>query len=193
MRLAEWMGSAFNHALYGAGSPERRPSSHPGLAPYGSYKVADGAILLGIQNDREWAVFCSRVLGDAALATDPRFVDNPARVRNRAVLDDLVNAAMAALPADGAERELRDAGIACGRVRDAAEAAAHPQFEARGRWQAVATPAGPIQGLAAPWLLDSATLPMGKVPALGEHTDAILAELGYAGEEAAGLRGGLAA
>ena len=84
---------------------------------------------------------------------------------------------LGALPVDDAERRLQAAGIACGRVRDAAEAAAHPQFAARGRWQDVGIPGGTVAALAAPWTLDGAIVPMGSVPALGQHTEEILAEL----------------
>lgn len=183
--LAEWMGSAYYHALYGAGSPERRPSSHPALAPYGTYAVADGAILLGIQNDREWAVFCAKVLGDAGLATDARFAGNADRVAHRGALDAAIGAVLGGLTADEAERRLHGAGIAFGRVREAAEAAAHPQLAARGRWQDVATPAGVVQGLAAPWVMDGATMPMGEVPALGADTAAIMSELGFVARDKA--------
>lgn len=176
--LAEWMGSAFNHAMYGAGSPERRPNSHPGLAPYGMYAAADGNILLGVQNDREWAVFADRVLGQAGLAGEARFATNDLRVRNRVALDAVISPVLRAMTAEAAEGLLVAAGIACGRVRDAGEAAAHPQLLARGRWQDVATAGGVIRGLVPPWTLDGATMPMRSVPAVGEHSAEILAELG---------------
>ena len=175
--LGEWMGSAMNHAVYGKGSPERRPSSHPALAPYGVHPCADGQILFGIQNDREWATFCARVLDRPAVATDPHFATNSARVANRDALDATIYETFATLTADQTEARLLAAGIAFGRVRDAKEAAAHPQYAARGRWQEVQTEAGPIQALAPVWTMDGETLPMRPVPALGEHTDEILAEL----------------
>ena len=183
--LSEWMGSQLNHALYGAGSPERRPSSHPSLTPYGLYRVADGAILLGIQNDREFGTFCDRVLGDVALAADVRFARNVDRVRNQAELDPLIDGVLMRMTADEAEALLCAAGIACGRVRDAVEAAAHPQHAARGRWQDVVTPGGTVKALVPVWTLDGETLPMPDVPALGAHTGEILAELGLSSEIAA--------
>ena len=175
--LTEWMGSPFNHALYGAGPPARSPASHPKIAPYGVFAVADGAILIGIQNEREWAVFCTRVLGDPALADDSRFAGNVARVANRTALDAIIATALLPMTAAQAEAALLDAGIASARVRDALEAAQHPQLAARGRWQGVTTEAGEVQALAAPWTLDGQTLPMGAVPALGAHTAEILQEL----------------
>ncbi len=175
--LAEWMGSPYGHAMYGVGSPARSPSSHPKIAPYGIFATADAAILIGIQNEREWAQFCARVLHDPALATDPRFATNVARVANRTALDTTIQTALTLMTADAAESLLLEAGIASARVRDAAEAAAHPQFAARHRFQPVSTPAGTIQALTPPWTIDGATLPMRAVPALGEHTAAILAEL----------------
>ena len=177
--LGEWMGSAMNHAVYGAGSPERRPSSHPALAPYGAHRVADGSILFGIQNDREWATFCARVLNDPGVATDPRFATNPVRVANRDALEAVIHETFGRLTADAAEARLLAAGIAFGRVRDAKGAAAHPQYAARGRWQDVQTPGGTVQALAPAWTMDGETLPMRPVPALGEHTAAILKEIGY--------------
>ncbi len=175
--LAEWMGSPYGHAMYGAGSPPRNASSHPKIAPYGVFPVADGAILLGIQNEREWVQFCARVLRDPALAAHPQFATNVARVANRVALDAVIAAALSPLSAEAAEALLLDAGIASARVRDAVEAAAHPQFAARRRWQEVATPGGAVQALVPPWTFDADALPMRPVPALGQHTAEILAEL----------------
>lgn len=175
--LSEWMGAQYNHARYGAGSPERRPSSHPSLAPYGLYRVADGALLVGIQNDREFATFCARVLEDASIAADMRFTANVDRVRNTIALDALIGPVLGRMTADQAERRLNEAGIACGRVREAGEAAAHPQTAARGRWQPVETPGGQIDALAPVWTLDGAMLPMAAVPSIGQHTAEILAEI----------------
>ena len=174
----EWMGNSYYHAIYGAGSPARSPASHPKIAPYGVFPVADGAILLGIQNEREWEVFCQQILGDPALATDPRFATNTARVGNRGALDAAIGAALTPLTAAEAESRLLAAGIASAQVRDAQQAAAHPQFAARHRWQPLHTEAGEVQALAAPWTLDGQTLPLGPVPSLGQHTEEILAELG---------------
>jgi crotonobetainyl-CoA:carnitine CoA-transferase CaiB-like acyl-CoA transferase len=175
--LAEWMGSPYNHALYGAGSPARSPASHPKIAPYGVFQVSDGAILLGIQNEREWLQFCTHLLHQPGLATDPRFNGNVARVANRQALDSTIAAALAPLTVAAAQARLEQAGIASAQVRDARQAADHPQLHARNRWQPVQTEAGPVQALAAPWTLDGQTLPLRPVPALGQHTDEILREL----------------
>ena len=175
--LGEWMGSAMNHAMYGKGSPERRPSSHPALAPYGVHPCADGQILFGIQNDREWAIFCEKVLARPDIATHPHFHNNPARVANRDALDATIHETFGTLTADAVEARLLQAGIAFGRVRDAKEAAQHPQYAARNRWQEVQTPNGPIQALAPVWTMDGQTLPLRPVPALGEHTEEIMAEI----------------
>ena len=181
--LAEWMGSPYNHALYGAGSPARSPASHPKIAPYGVFPLRDGAILIGIQNEREWLQFCTVVLQAPALATDPRFNSNVARVANRAALDGVIAAALAPLTVLAAQAMLEQAGIASAQVRDAKQAAEHPQLHARHRWQPVRTEAGEVQALAPPWTMDGATLPLGAVPALGQHTAEILAELAAAASE----------
>jgi crotonobetainyl-CoA:carnitine CoA-transferase CaiB-like acyl-CoA transferase len=175
--LAEWMGSPYNHALYGAGSPARSPASHPKIAPYGVFTLSDGAILIGIQNEREWLQFCTHVLHQPGLATDPRFSSNVARVAHREALDTTIAAALAPLDVQTAQALLEQAGIASAQVRDAKQAAEHPQLQARNRWQPVMTEAGEVRALAAPWTMDGQTLPLKPVPALGQHTDEILAEL----------------
>jgi crotonobetainyl-CoA:carnitine CoA-transferase CaiB-like acyl-CoA transferase len=175
--LAEWMGSPYNHALYGAGSPARSPASHPKIAPYGVFTLSDGAILIGIQNAREWLQFCTHVLLQPGLATDPRFNSNVARVANRHALDTTIAAALAPLTVAAAQAQLEQAGIASAQVRDAKQAATHPQLHARNRWQPVQTEAGQVQALAAPWTMNGQTLPLNPVPALGQHTAEILAEL----------------
>ena len=178
--LAEWMASPYNHALYGAGSPARSPASHPKIAPYGTFAVRDGAILLGIQNEREWLAFCQHILNDPALASEPHYATNVARVENRAALDTLIATALGPLTAAEAEARLLAAGIASAQVRDAYQAATHPQHAARHRWQPLQTESGPIQALAAPWMMDGQTLPLKPVPALGPNTEQILAELSAA-------------
>lgn len=176
--LAEWMGSPYNHAVYGAGSPARSPASHPKIAPYGVFPLSDGAILIGIQNEREWLQFCTQVLREPGLATDPRFNSNVARVANRAPLDQTITTVLGTMTVVSAQALLEQAGIASAQVRDAKQAAEHPQLHARNRWQPVQTEAGEVQALAAPWTMDGQTLPLRPVPALGQHTKEILSELG---------------
>jgi len=143
--------------------------------------------MLGLQNEREWAVFCDKVLAQPALKADPRFVSNSRRSAERAALRALIVEAFAALTAAEVAARLDAAQIANSRVNTMHEVWQHPQLAARNRWREVGTPAGPVPALLPPGNWDEAPR-MDPVPALGEHTDAILAELGLDGEAIAALR-----
>jgi crotonobetainyl-CoA:carnitine CoA-transferase CaiB-like acyl-CoA transferase len=149
---AEWMAVPLLHHEYGGGAPERVGLRHPSIAPYGAFPTGDGtAIILGIQNEREWQRFCAGVLGDAALAADPRFDDNVKRVAHRAALDAIVAARFAGKSREAVAALLAAAGIAYGRLNSVADLAGHPQLhrvtvEAGG--EAIALPA-PASGHAA--------------------------------------------
>ncbi len=187
--LAEWMGQPIAYAQHGGTAPPRSGASHATIAPYGPHRAGDGReVLFGIQSDREWAVFCREVLGDAALAADARFRTNTDRVAHRAALTAIVERRFAALTAEEAVALLDRAGIANGRVRSLDEVVAHPQLTARDRWRTVETGAGPMRALLPPANLRGVDPVMGDVPALGAHTDAVLGWLGYAPEEIAALR-----
>jgi len=187
--LGEWMGSPAYYTEYGGAQPDRTGAEHATIAPYGPYRVAGGAtVLIGIQNEREWAAFCTIVLGDPAVATDQRFARNPDRVANRAALNDLVAARFAALTADAAVALLDAAGIANARLNSVADFLAHPALAGRDRWRTVPTPGGPVRALLPPATLGGVPPRMGAVPAVGEHTDAILAGLGRSAAEIARLR-----
>jgi itaconate CoA-transferase len=183
--MAEWMGFPMYYAMDGAAPPPRAGAAHATIFPYGPFPAGDGrAVMFGLQNEREWAVFCDKVIDFPALATDPRFDANAKRVANRAALGEIIQAAFAALDAEAVVVRLDAAGIANARVRDMAELWAHPQLAARDRWRDVGSPAGPMPALLPPTGGDR----MDAVPALGEHTDAILAELGLPETEIAMLR-----
>jgi itaconate CoA-transferase len=183
--MAEWMGFPMNYAMDGAPPPARAGAAHATIFPYGPFKAGDGrAVMFGLQNEREWAIFCDKVLDFPALATDPRFDANAKRVASRAELTEIIHAAFATLDAEAVVARLDAAGIANARVRDMAELWAHPQLAARDRWRDVGSPAGPLRALLAPAGGDR----MDPIPALGEHTDAILAELGHSASDIAGLR-----
>ncbi len=179
--LSEWMGNALYHAAYGAGAPERRPDTHPGLAPYGAYRVDQGqaCVLLGVQNEREWAEFCCIVLKRPGLALDASFSANTARVANRAELTRLIEEVFADLRLEEVTERLQAAGIANGRLNDARQVWDHPQLAARDRWRMIETPAGSVRALMPPMDFADVEAVMGDVPALGAHTDAVLAALGY--------------
>jgi crotonobetainyl-CoA:carnitine CoA-transferase CaiB-like acyl-CoA transferase len=173
--LADWMNVPYLQYVYGGIYPARSGLNHPTIAPYGAYPCADGKpILFSIQNEREWLSLCSGVLGDAAIATDPRFVDNVARVKNRAELDPIILAAFATAPREEIAERLEAAKIAYGRVSSLDDLRNHPQ----NRTMEVDTPVGRKRMLAPGALHDGEVPRFGPVPALGAHTDAVKKEFG---------------
>ena len=186
--LGEWMGFPLYYAFDGAAPPPRLGAAHATIAPYGPFPTSDGAVMLGVQNEREWAAFCAAVLQAPALAADPRFDSNIRRVANRDALTQRIAAAFATVTAAEAETRLAAAGIAYARVRDMAGLWDHPQLAARGRWRTIASPAGPLPALLPPAGSDAFTPRMDPVPALGEHTATNLAELGYTPSDIARLQ-----
>ena len=178
--LGEWMSQPMYFGRYSGTAPQRTGASHPTIAPYGPHRAGDGRdVLFGIQNDREWTRFCAEVLGQAELARDERFSDNPRRVSNRAELTSIIEHVFAAWTADEVVRRLDAAGIANGRLNDVHAFSEHPQLSERRRWRSVETEAGPIQALLPAATLDGADPAMGAVPRLGQHTASVLAELGF--------------
>lgn len=177
--LVEWMGHPIYATDHTGENPPRVGLSHPVIAPYDAYPTADGhEVVVGVQNDREWVRLATDVLARPELATDPAFATNVARVRNRAAVDAAVGAALAVLTADDAVRALDTARIASARLNTVADLLGHPQLVARDRWRTVRTPAGEVRALRSA-VEPGAESPLGEVPALGQHTGAILAELGY--------------
>jgi len=182
--LGEWMGFPAYFTAYGGEAPPRSGAYHATIVPYGPFQAGDGGtVFLSVQNEREFARFCETVLGDAALAADPRFSSGPARAQNREAMHREIERAFAGLTAAEATARLDAADIANARLNSMQEFWRHPQLAARGRWAKVGSPAGEIDALKPPSNLDGFEPRMEAVPAPGEHTRAILGELGYGGKE----------
>jgi crotonobetainyl-CoA:carnitine CoA-transferase CaiB-like acyl-CoA transferase len=177
--LGEWMTQPYLFSVYGGQQPRRTGARHASISPYGPYAAADGQVFLGLQNEREWAVLCRKILGRPELIDDARFATNTDRVTNDRELTPIIESALQELTAAEVEARLDAAGIANARLRTPAGLAAHPQLAARNRWRDVATPAGQVRALLPPVTMAGRELAMGSVPALGQHTAAILAELGF--------------
>jgi len=187
--MVEWMSYPMYYAFEGATPPPRAGASHATIYPYGPFTAGDGrTVMLGLQNEREWGAFCSKVLRRPELAADARFDANAKRVANKPALQALINEAFAALSAEQVTARLEVAQIANANVSTMADVWAHAQLRARERWVQVTTPAGPIPALLPPGMPASFEPRMDAVPALGEHADAILAELGYAAGDIDRLR-----
>jgi itaconate CoA-transferase len=187
--MVEWMSYPLYYAYDGATPPPRAGAAHATIYPYGPFPAGDGhTVMLGLQNEREWGTFCQRVLQQPALATDERFASNSRRTANREALRQLIVDAFAAMTADQVMERLESAQIANARVNDMHDVWAHPQLKARQRWTEVPTPGGPIPALLPPGQTGAFTPRMDAVPALGQHTDAILQSLGYAAADIARLR-----
>ncbi|MGZ5238361.1 MAG: CaiB/BaiF CoA transferase family protein, partial [Caldimonas sp.] len=188
--LSEWMGYPLYYAFEGAEPPPRTGASHATIYPYGPFPTGDGkTLMLGLQNEREWAAFCAKVLLQPALVSDPRFAGNARRSAERVALRALIVEAFASLSAAEVLARLDDAQIANAQVNTMDELWHHPQLAARRRWRQVGSTAGPLPALLPPGSWDDGDGPrMDPVPALGEHTDAILAELGLDAAAIAALR-----
>ena len=177
--MAEWMSFPLYYAFDGATPPARAGASHATIYPYGPFVAGDGkSVMLGLQNEREWAVFCDKVLQQPALATDPRFDANAKRSAARAEVKALIEAAFGRLSAARVIARLEEAGIANAQVNTMADLWAHPQLAARQRWVQVNTPAGPVPALLPPGAPDAADVRMDAIPAVGQHSEGILRELG---------------
>jgi itaconate CoA-transferase len=187
--MVEWMGYPLYYAFDGAPPPPRAGAAHATIYPYGPFATGDGrTVMLGLQNEREWQAFCSQVLGQPALASDARFDSNARRTAAREPLREIIVAAFSSLRADEVLARLDAAGIANAQVNDMAQVWQHPQLAARQRWATVDTPAGPVPAMLPPGAHDAGAVRMDAVPALGQHSAAILAELGCSAEDIESLR-----
>jgi itaconate CoA-transferase len=179
--LAEWMSQPAYYAAYAGTEPPRSGANHASIAPYGPFRAGDGgAIYLAIQNAREWTRFCADVLIQPELAADGRYATNTLRVQNRATLHAAIESAFDTLTTNNVIERLESAGIAWARMNSVDEFVAHPQLIGRDCWREIGSPAGTLRALMPPVRMEGVEPVMGHVPSLGQHTDAILGELGIA-------------
>lgn len=177
--LGEWMGYPLYYAYENAAPPPRTGASHATIYPYGPFPVGDGGtVMLGLQNEREWQVFCEKVLKNSALASDERFASNFKRNENRETLKNIIHETFAALTTSQVVDRLEDAQIANARMNDMKDLWDHPQLGARQRWKYVESPVGEVPALLPPGANDQFSYRMDAIPKIGEHSEAILKELG---------------
>jgi itaconate CoA-transferase len=187
--LGEWMSYATYYTTYGGTAPPRTGASHATIAPYGPALTGDNKVVyLGLQNEREWKKFCDVVLQKPQLAQDPRFDSNANRVKNRPQLDEAMQEVFQKLSAAEIIARLDAAQIANARMSTVQEFADHPQLDARQHWSTVNSPVGALKALLPPVTIETVEPVMNDVPALGQHTDAILGEMGFDSEQIAAWR-----
>ena len=185
--LAEWTTYPMLRHAYAGTPPPRMPTRHPAIVPYGAHKTKDGSIIFGMQNEREWIGFCENVLRKPELAADPRFANNNARRANFEAITAIVEELFATLTSVEVATLLDKHGIANGRLNDPLATWNHEQFAARDKWREIQTENGPVRAMLPPFEFTDYEAPMGNVPAVGQHTDAILTELGYSSAEIAAM------
>jgi crotonobetainyl-CoA:carnitine CoA-transferase CaiB-like acyl-CoA transferase len=186
--LGEWMGFPAYFSAYGGTPPPRSGAYHATITPYGPFRAGDGGtVFLSVQNEREFARFCEVVLAKKALAADPRFASGPVRQQHRDAFHGEIDKVFSQLKTDEVIARLERADIANARMNDMQGFWRHPQLAARGRWAKVDSPAGQLDLLKPPMNFEGLEPRMDAIPALGEHSRAILSELGYSTSEIDGL------
>jgi itaconate CoA-transferase len=187
--MVEWMNHPLYYTHFGGRAPRRSGPDHATIVPYGRFRAGDGKhVMFGIQNEREWAAFCGGVLKEPELAKDARYDNNTKRTAARAEVVSLIERVFAELSAEDVIARLDQAGIANARLNTPEEVWNHEQLRARDRWREVGTSQGAIPAVLPPASFEGVEARMDPIPSIGEHTDRILAELGYTGAEIAALK-----
>ena len=187
--MMDLMGYPLTYTQHSGIDQQPLGMSSPAVAPYGAYRTADGqTVVLGTTNDREWQRLAREIIERPDLADDARFAGNSDRVANRAVLDEAIQSWCARSDLEDVQKTADAAGIGNARYNLPSEVLVHPQLSSRDRWRTVQTSAGPIKAILPPPIIDGYEQPMGPVPGLGEHTDAVLAELGLSDNDIGELR-----
>ena len=185
----ELMGYHLNYTRYSGVDQQPLGMSSPAVAPYGAYRTADGhTVILGTTNDREWQRLAREILQRNDLADDQRYRTNAGRVAHRAALDEAIGSWCVRHELAHVQKVADAAGIGNARYNVPSEVLEHPQLAARDRWRQIDSPAGHIQALLPPPVISGYDPPMGAIPGLGEHTDAVLSEFGFGDDEIARLR-----
>ncbi|OGA52980.1 MAG: CoA-transferase [Betaproteobacteria bacterium RIFCSPLOWO2_12_FULL_62_13] len=187
--MVEWMMHPLYYAHFSGKPPQRNGPDHATIVPYGKFCAGDGnTVMLGLQNEREWTIFCDKVLGQPELARDARFDNNTKRNAARAEIVALIEKVFSTMTAEQVVARLDAAGIANARMNTPEEVWNHAQLKARNRWREVDSPAGMIPAPLPPVTFDGFEARMGPVPAIGEHTGKLLVELGYVPAEISALK-----
>ncbi len=187
--LGEWMSYPAYYGMYGGTAPARTGSSHAAITPYGLFPSGDSkTVFFGLQNEQEWARFCSIVLQQPGLRGDARFDNNSSRTANKAVLRRIIEASFLDLTLETIVERFETAKIAYAQMRSVQEFWDHPQLKARDRWREIDSPVGPLQSLIPPVTMAGVEPVMGPIPNLGQHNALILGELGYDDQEVARLQ-----
>jgi formyl-CoA transferase len=185
------MGHALYMQMYAGLQVPRMGLGHASIAPYGDFPTTSGQVLIGVQNDRGWRTLMSDILGAPEYVEDPRFLTNPDRVAHRAECEAVVAGLTAHWTAAELIDRLNSAGVPAAHINTVAEVVRHPQLAERNRWRTVGTETGPIEGLLPPMIFEDVELVMGDVPALGQHTEAVLAEFGLDRTHSAETKGSI--
>lgn len=187
--MVEWMSYPLYYAIDGQTPPRQAGASHATIFPYGPFQAGDGkTVMLGLQNEREWKHFCETVIRQPDLQADERFSSNSRRAKHRDALTQVILGAFSRMSAAQVTERLEAAGIANARMNDMQAVWDHDQLKARGRWTTVASPVGDLPALYPPGVKSGDEARMDAIPALGQHVDQILHELGYSDARIAAMR-----